>query len=241
MSTEPGAARKRFYAQAEAAQVDMGWTVHLDGRPIRTPSAQPFLAPRPIAEAAAAEWAAQAEMIDPQALPITRAVNTAIDRIAPQREAVIDDIAGYGGTDLICYRAEGPQSLIDVQAAVWDPVLEWAGERFGARLICVQGVMHSAQPPQALALLRDAVAARSDIGLAALHELTTLSGSLLLALAVDHGQMTPEAAWTASRVDEEWQIAQWGRDAEAAAAAERRREDFQAAARLAALLTKETH
>ena len=239
MSTEPGAARKRFYAQAEAAQVDMGWTVHLDGRPIRTPSAQPFLAPRPVAEAAAAEWAAQGEVIDPQALPVTRAVNTAIDRIAPQREAVIDEIAGYGGTDLICYRAEGPQSLIDAQAAAWDPVLEWGAERFGARLICVQGVMHAAQPPQALSALRGAVAERCDIGLAALYELTAISGSLLLALAVDHAHLNAGAAWAASRVDEEWQIAQWGRDAEAEAVAERRRQDFQAAARLAALLNGE--
>ncbi|MBX2856465.1 MAG: ATPase [Rhodobacteraceae bacterium] len=236
MSTEPGRVRKRFYAEAAAAFSDDGWTVRLDGRPIRTPSANPFIAPRPVAEAAAAEWAAQVEVIDPRALPITRAVNTAIDRIAPQREAVVDEISGYGGTDLVCYRAEGPEGLIAAQAQVWDPLLEWAAESLGARLICVQGVMHAAQPPQALAALRAAVARRSVIGLAALHELTTISGSLLLALGVDHTHLDPEAAWTASRIDEEWQIAQWGSDAEAEAVAERRRGDFLAAARLAALL-----
>lgn len=243
MSWDDGSAPKRFYKTAEAAPLgpDAGrvagagadWTVTLDGKPIRTPAGAPFAAPRAAAALAAAEWAAQGERIAPQTMPTTRSVNSALDRIAPARAAVIAEIAGYGGSDLLCYRAEAPTTLIAAEAAAWDPILAWAAERFGARLIAATGVIHVPQPPEALAALTAAVAERSDLGLAALHELTVLSGSLLLALAADAQRLTPEEAWSASRINEDFQIAQWGEDAEAAAMAAVKRSDFMAAAALA--------
>lgn len=239
--TPTPAAPKRFYAQAEAGEVAPGrWTVLLDGKPIRTPAKAAFEAPQRVALAAAAEWAAQGERLAPETMPVTRAVNSAIDRIAPQRAGVIEEIAGYGGSDLLCYRAESPAALVARQAAAWDPPLDWAAEALSAQLRLCVGVVHQAQDPASLAALQAAVAAESDIGLAALSELTSLSGSLILALATARGVLTAEAAWAASRIDEEWQIEQWGRDAEAEATALRRRDAFLAAARLAQLLSSDT-
>ena len=233
MSWDDSSAKlKRFYKTAAATAVEGGWTVTLDDRPLRTPARAPFIAPEAAARMAAAEWAAQEEVVDPHAMPTTRTINSAIDRVAPQREAVIDDIAAYGGSDLLCYRADAPAALVERQQAAWDPLLDWAAESLGARLFVVDGVIFAAQSPDALAALRAGVAAESDLGVAALHELTTLSGSLVLALAVDHGRIDAETAWSASRIDEDFQIEQWGSDAEAAAAAARRRDDFAAAARL---------
>jgi chaperone required for assembly of F1-ATPase len=232
-----GGPKRRFWRAAAAAPLEASWTVLLDGRPVRTPAGAPFAAPRRVvAEAAAAEWDAQGETVDPTAMPVTRAVNTAIDRIAPQIDGVRREIAGYGGTDLLCYRAPHPQALAERQAAAWDPWLGWARDRLGAPLICGAGVMHVAQPPESLARLADAVAARDALALAALHDLTALSGSLILALAVSDGALGWEAAWETSRVDETWQIEQWGEDAEAAETAARKQTDFAAAARLSALL-----
>ncbi len=236
MSWTPQARPKRFCKLAEIREGDGGWTVCLDGRPIRTPAKAVFKAPQAVAEAAAAEWAAQAEEIAPDAMPVTRAVNSAIDRVAPQRELVIEDIAGYGGTDLLCYRAEAPTALIARQADAWDPVIDWACERFDIRFVLAEGIMPAAQPPLTKAALRAEVAAYSDLGLTALSDLTALSGSLLLALTVSHGRLTADAAWAASRIDEEWQIEQWGRDEEADAVAARKQSDFFAAARLLSLI-----
>lgn len=226
----------RRYNTAAIREEGDGWTVTLDDKPMRTPSKLAFVAPRPVAEAAAAEWAAQGERINPLSMPVTRAVNTAIERVAPNRDAVIAEIAGYGGTDLLCYRADAPKGLVAKQAEAWDPPLVWAARRFGARLILAEGVTPVAQSAMALAALESRVAACSDLELTALAELTALSGSLVLALAIAEGWMPVEAAWAAARVDEEWQISQWGRDAEAEAVVERRRADFEAAARLMALL-----
>jgi chaperone required for assembly of F1-ATPase len=233
------APRRRFWRAAAARPEGAGWTVALDDRPIRTPAGAALSAPtRAVAEAAAAEWDAQGETVEPAAMPVTRALNTAIDRIAPQIEAVRAEIAGYGGSDLLCYRAPHPEALAARQAEAWDPWLAWARARFGAPLLCAAGVMHVAQPAESLARLRAEVAARDALALAALHDLTALSGSLILALAVDEGALGWEAAWAASRVDEIWQIEQWGEDAEAAETAARKRADFAAAARLSELLKR---
>lgn len=240
---------KRFYQTAEpfaltaAALAADGhdpeaalYGVALDGKPVRTPGGRALACLEPVARAAAAEWAAVEERVDPGAMPVTRAVNTAIERVAPQRAAVIADIAAYGGSDLICYRAEEPEGLVAREAAGWDPILAWAAERYGARLILAGGVTPVAQPTAALRALHDAVAARCDLGLVGLFELTTLSGSLLLALATAERRLSSEAAWALSRIDEEWQIERWGRDAEADAAAARKRQAFDDAARLIRLL-----
>jgi chaperone required for assembly of F1-ATPase len=229
--------RRRFWSAVSVEPAPQGWTVLLDGRPMRTPAKAEFVAPTAAAaEACAAEWAAQGERFDPRTMPVTRALNTAIDRIAPQHPAVVAEIAGYGGSDLLCYRAPSPAELAARQAAAWDPWLVWTREKLGADLICAEGVMHVAQPPAALARLEATVAARSAFELAALHDLCALSGSLILGLAVETAALDPAEAWRLSRIDEEWQIEQWGEDAEAAEAAALKRADLESAARLAALL-----
>jgi chaperone required for assembly of F1-ATPase len=230
--------RRRVWTRAEAAPAESGgWTVLLDGRPLRTPGRAAFAAPsRAVAEAAAAEWDAQGETVDPRTMPVTRAVNTACDRVAPQIDAVRAEIAGYGASDLLCYRAPHPQALADRQAAAWDPWLDWAASRHGAPLVRGAGVAPVAQPAGSLARLAAALDALDPLALTALHELVALSGSLVLGLAVFEGALDPEAGWSASRVDEDWQTGQWGEDAEAADAAARRRADFLTAARLAATL-----
>lgn len=228
---------RRFWTRAEAVEAAEGWGVALDGREVRTPARAPLLAPtRAAAEAAAAEWAAQGERVDAATMPVTRALNSAIDRVARQRAAVVAEVAGYADTDLLCYRAPGPEALVARQAAAWDPWLGWARQRHGATLICAEGVMHAPQPPEALARLTAAVEARDAFRLTALHELTALAGSLVLGLAAEEGAADAWALWRASRVDEDWQAEQWGEDAEAADAAARKAADFAAAARLAALL-----
>ncbi|MEO0679340.1 MAG: ATP12 family protein [Pseudomonadota bacterium] len=230
---------RRFWTAAEARESDAGFAVALDGRPLRTPLGAPFAAPcRAAAEAAAAEWSAQGETPDPRTMPVTRAINTGLDRAGREFEPIAALLTEYAGSDLLCYRAPGPGSLIARQSAAWDPALDWAAEAFGARLICAEGVMHVDQPPEALAALGAAVRARTPFQLVALHDLVALSGSLVLGLAVAEGRLTAEAAWTASRIDEDFQTERWGEDAEAAAAAQIKRDDFFFARRFLDLLAE---
>lgn len=220
-------ARKRFWSRAEAAPGEGGHAILLDGRPVRTPSGRPLEVPTVrLADAIASEWEAQGEVIAPQVMHHTRAANTAIDRVAPRRDAVVDMIAAYGDTDLLCYRAEAPEALAERQRRAWDPYLDWAAEAHGARLLVAAGVMHVAQPPASLGRLRAAVEAADAFALTALHELVTLSGSLVLGLAAMDRHAAPETLWEASRVDEAWQAEQWGEDAEASAAAADKRAAF---------------
>ncbi|MEO1459225.1 MAG: ATP12 family protein [Pseudomonadota bacterium] len=232
---------KRFWSETRVVAAEgAGFTVHLDERPIRTPGrAELALPTRALAEALAAEWDAQTETVDPRAMPLTRAANTAIDRVLPERAAVAAAIAEYGESDLLCYRAPYPDELAAEQAAGWDPLLDWAAEALGARLATGAGVMHVAQPPAAVAALAAAVGRLDPWGLTALHELVSISGSLVLGLAVLEGRLAPAAAWRLSRIDEDWNIREWGEDAEAAASAARREADFHAAARLLTLLRTE--
>lgn len=209
--------RKRFWteAQARAAQAG-GFGVYLDDRPLRTPEKRLLVLPSPaLAGAIAAEWAAIEGEIQPDRLPFTRAANSAIDRVAADPEPVIDALAAYGDADLLCYRADGPEPLQARQAAQWDPWLDWSRRDLSAPLFAVIGVMHQPQPAGSLAALRDQVAGHDAFGLAALHDLVTLSGSLVLALAVSREVLDPTDAWELSRLDERWQAEQWGRDAEA--------------------------
>ena len=224
---------KRFWTAASAAPEDDGWSVRLDARPLRTPAGRPFNVPsRALAEAAAAEWDGAGEAPDPRAMPVTRSVNTALDRVAPHAAEVAKIVADYGASDLLCYRAPHPQELTDRQAAAWDPLLDWAEARYGARLTLAEGVMHVAQPGDALAALAAAVADRDAFRLAALHELTVLSGSLVIALAVAEGERSADDGWRLSRVDEDYQTETWGEDAEAAELAALKRADFLTARRL---------
>lgn len=228
-----GWAKKRFWKEVTVAPVGEGFAVHLDGRPVRTPAKSPFLAPvLAVAEAAAGEWRGQEEKVRPETMPVTRAVNSAIDRVGPQIEEVRAIIAAYGASDLLCYRAANPEALIARQAARWDPPLDWAARSYGARLVLGQGVMHVEQPENAVRALAGAVERYSPLELTALHDLVAISGSLVLGLAVAERAIEAEDAWSTSRVDEDWQIEQWGEDAEAAEMAANKRTAFLEAARL---------
>jgi chaperone required for assembly of F1-ATPase len=231
--------QRRFWRQAAVRREGDGFAVDLDDRPLRTPAKAPLLLPtRALAEALAGEWNALDRAIDPARLPLTRAANAAIDRVARERDAVVAAIAAYGATDLTCYRAAEPEALRARQAAAWDPWLAWAARELGARLEPVTGLIPRDQPAPSLAALRAAVARLDPFALTALNELVTLSGSLVLGLAVARGALPADEAWALSRIDEAWQVEHWGVDAEAEAAAERACADFLRAEALLGLLAE---
>ncbi|MBL4928443.1 ATP12 family chaperone protein [Fuscibacter oryzae] len=208
---------KRFWKDAVAEACDGGFTVRLDGKPVKTPAKAAFVLPSmAMARAAAAEWAAQDDVVRPETMPVTRAANSAIDKLGHQFAEVVDLLAEYGGSDLLCYRATGPQALIDRQAAAWDPLLAWARSDLGVELRVTSGVMHVAQPPEALARLRAELAAATPFELAALHDMIAITGSLILGLAVARGHLSAAEAFSKSRIDEHWQIELWGEDEDAA-------------------------
>jgi chaperone required for assembly of F1-ATPase len=206
------ALRRRFYKAAAVQETPGGFEVTLDDRPIRTPARHPLAFPtRGLAEAAAAEWNAQGEYIEPVQMPLTRLANTIIDGVVAATHAVAGEVAKYLGSDLLFYRAAGPERLVARQHELWDPVLDWALDALGARFLTGTGVMPVMQPEQALVAAR-AVIPHEPWPLGAVHAVTTLTGSALLALALARGAITREAAWTAANVDEDWNIEQWGAD-----------------------------
>lgn len=224
----------RFYKNVVAAETPDGHAVHLDGKPVRTPARAVMLLPTAaVAKLVADEFEAQGEFIDPVRMPIFRLVNTAIDGVATDPQAVIEDVMRFSSTDLLCYRAEGPAELVKRQAEAWDPWIDWARTKIGARLYLAEGVMHVEQPREAIGAVGIHLQLRDDpLRLAAIHVMTTLTGSALLALAVESDEMDVEAAWAAAHVDEDWNISQWGEDAEAAARRVYRKRDMLAAASL---------
>jgi chaperone required for assembly of F1-ATPase len=235
--TENSQLPKRFYKTVATEDRGRGSALTLDGKPVRTPGKMLLALPsRALADAVAEEWRAQGERIDPATMPLTRLANSAIDGVAGREQAVIDDVLAFAGSDLLCYRAQGPRGLTETQSKHWDPVLAWAKQALGAKLVLAAGVVHVAQPEASLAKLREQLVDRDAFSLAALHVLTSLSGSALLALAVLLGRLTPEEAWKAAHVDEDFQISQWGEDEEAKTRRENRRRDFAAAARMLKLL-----
>jgi chaperone required for assembly of F1-ATPase len=222
--------RKRFYARAGIAQTLDGFAIMLDGKPVRTPSRRRLIAPtQEIAEAIAAEWDAQQDIIDPVTMPLTRLANSVIDAVASRVEAVADDVAKYFHSDLLFYRAGHPEALVAREAEHWDPVLFWAADALGAHFILTEGVVHVRQPDQAVAAARAALPA-DPWSIAALHMVTTLTGSALLALALMRGVLDEDQVWAAAHVDEDWNIEQWGVDEEVAARRLARFLDFRAAA-----------
>ncbi|MEZ5850798.1 MAG: ATP12 family protein [Hyphomicrobiaceae bacterium] len=229
---------KRFYKEVSVGEGDAdGFAVLLDGRPARTPKKLVLKLPSiELARAIAGEWAAQDRDIDPARMPISRIVNTAMDSVAGVEARVAEDVVRYSGSDLVCYRAEQPQGLVARQEQVWGPVLAWAEAALGARFVVQSGLMPIAQPAEAIAAIARAVAPLDALRLSALHVMTTLSGSALLALGTLYGTWTAEAAWAAAHVDEDWQIAQWGEDGEARARRDRRWVEMAAAGRLVKLL-----
>lgn len=230
---------RRFYKTAVHAAEGDGFAVRLDGRIARTPGKRVLIVgSEPLAQALAEEWGAQGERIDPEAMPLTRVVNTAIDGVAGNEAAVRGDIVGFAGSDLLCYRAEGPVELVAEQARHWDGVLAWARERLGTRFVVASGVMPKAQPKDAILSIDRHLARFDAFELTALHLMTTLTGSALLALAHCEGHLNVAAAWSAAHVDEDWQIRMWGEDTEASERRERRWRDMQAASRLLELLRR---
>jgi len=215
-----------------------GFRVLLDGQALRTPATAVLAVPtRRLAEALAAEWAAQSERIDPGTMPLTRLVNSAVDGIRGREAEVRSEIAKYAESDLLCYRADGPAPLVCRQAKLWDPVLAWGRDELGVSLRVAAGVMPMTQPDRARTALARALAGQDAFTLAALHAMTTLMGSALLALAHARGRLRLEEAWAAAHVDEDWQISQWGEDAEAAARRRHRWLEVAAASSLLRLLT----
>ena len=208
---------KRFWKDVRAEACEGGFTVRLDGRAVKTPAKVALVLPTlEMAQALAAEWDAQQGAVRPETMPVTRAANSAIDKIVPQRAEVVAIVAAYGASDLLCYRAVGPEALVARQAAGWDPVLDWAAATMGARLVVTTGVIPVAQPEAAVAVLTARVAALTPFQLAAFHDLVAISGSLILGLAVIDGRLGEDEAWSLSRIDESWQVEQWGEDEEAA-------------------------
>jgi chaperone required for assembly of F1-ATPase len=229
--------RDRFYKEARAADAGEGnAAILLDGKPVLTPSRRPLEAPSlALAHAIAAEWDAQAEVIDPARMPLTRLANSVIDGVSENSQPVADEIAKYLGTDLLFYRADAPAGLIEKQSQAWDPVLVWARESYGARFALAEGVVHRPQPEDAVAAMRAQIPG-DPWRLAAVSSITTLTGSGLMALAVALGALDADAVWAAAHVDEDWQMSQWGRDELALERRAYREAEFKAAVTVLKLL-----
>jgi chaperone required for assembly of F1-ATPase len=228
--------RKRFYKDVGVAEAPEGLAVTLDGRPVRTPARRPLAAPtRPLGEALAAEWDAQADVVDPARMPLTRLANTIIDGVAAASGEVAAEVEKYLGSDLVCYRAEGPDRLVMRQAHQWDPILAFAREQLGARFEITYGVRFVTQSPDAIAAARRAIPV-DPWRLGAVHAVMTLTGSALIALAFARGGVTLDDAWAAAHLDEDWNMELWGRDELALERRAARLAEMQAAATILALM-----
>jgi chaperone required for assembly of F1-ATPase len=228
---------RRFWKRAEAVATEDGWSVELDGKPLRTPGKLLLVVPaEALSRAIAAEWNDASETVDPRAMAMTGLANAAIERVEPDSAKFAAGLVRYGEADLFCYRAEGPDKFVERQVAAWDPLLAWARRRFDVDFAITHGITHVPQPAGTAQRLGHAVAAMDAFRLAALSPLVTIGGSLVAALAVAEGAVEAEAAWDAVSVDERWQIETWGDDAEAVATLEGRKRDWMAAARFLKLL-----
>lgn len=227
---------KRFWKDVTCVAEENGFAIHLDGRPTRTPARAPLILPtRALAEIAAEEWREVGEFIDPASMPITRIVNSALDAVVKRQSDVAEDCARYAGSDLVCYRAEDPQRLIERQSLHWDPVLAWAKDTHGWRFTLAGGVVHVAQPEETLSSVKTHLhAITHPVRLSALHVVTTMTGSVLLALSLAEGAFGPTAIWNAAHVDEDVQMEIWGRDTEALERRKHREVEFRAAATILA-------
>lgn len=230
---------KRFYKNAAVDAVDGGFCVLLDGKPMRTPAKAVLVVPTEgLAQAIATEWRDVPEKaeINVSHLPLTRLAATGIDRVPGQRARVIDDTAKYAGSDMLCYRAATPASLVQLQVDTWQPLLDWAAERYGSQLAVATGTSFVTQPHKALAGLRKAVAAHGDLALSALYNLTHIAGSVVIALAISEGQLSAENAFAAAELDELYQLERWGSDPTATKRHENICRDIEAGARFLAML-----
>lgn len=227
---------KRFYASVEVVEKETEFVIELDGRTVRTPGRRVVRVPvRQLAEEMAEEWRAQETVIDPARMPITRLINSGLDGVAGRLDEVRQDIVKYASSDLLCYRASEPERLVARQREGWDPVLAWCAEELQAPLTVSAGIVHCEQPAASLTEIARVIGTLSPIATAALHVMTTLTGSAVLALAVWKGTVEPERAWGLAHIDEDWNRELWGSDE----LADRRRanqwSDMAAACRVLAL------
>jgi chaperone required for assembly of F1-ATPase len=231
----------RFYKDVTTAPSsdNPAYEVLLDARSVRTPMRKPLQVPGPaLADAIADEWRVQGKKIDVETMPLTRIAATAVDRVADDREGYIDQIAAYGGTDLVCYRAQAPAELVIRQSRAWQPLLDWARDTFGSELVVTDGLLPIDQPPESLAQLRVAVAEHDDYELAALGVATSASGSIIVALALSKGHLDADTAFDVGQLDESYQVELWGEEAEAQARRDILRSDTECAASFLELLRK---
>ncbi|MGB3721853.1 MAG: ATP12 family protein [Pacificimonas sp.] len=227
---------KRFYRAAKRVETNEGWRIELDGRGLNTPKRRSLVLPtETMADAIREEWEAQGDIIDPVSMPVTGLANAAIDHVAPDRAAFQKRIAAYGESDLLCYRADAPAPLVERQCAAWDPLLSWAAKRYDIGFTLAEGITHRPQAEMTLQRLSAALDAYDDFALAAAQPLTTISGSLVITLALIEGEIDADTAWISGELDELYQAETWGEDAEATAIREHRRAAFDAAARFLTL------
>ncbi len=213
---------RRFYKQVAVTGAAAPFAITLDERTLRTPLKRPLDLPtKALADALAAEWEAQAEKIEPHTMPFTKLANTALDRVATDKDRIVGEIVDFAGSDLVCYRAANPPDLVERQVRIWQPVLDWARATFKGEFQATEGILHIAQPEASLAALREYLSTKSPWALTALHNMTTLTGSALISTMAAEKGLLPAEAWLAAHVDEDWQIEQWGWDEEA-----RHRRDF---------------
>lgn len=218
---------RKFYQSVEVNAEGDEFAISLDGKPVRTPMKNAFSLPNePLAQAISEEWLSQDEFINPDEMPLTRLANTAIDRVADRRDDILAEIVAYAGSDLLCYRASDPRELVSRHVEHWDPLLDWAKNALNAHFETVDGVVHLEQRPETLTAFHQGAEAHDAFALTGLHNIMTMTGSAIMALALVRGAISGEAAWRAAHVDEDWQIEQWGEDAEAKDRRELRHAEF---------------
>lgn len=225
-------APKRFWKDTQVVEAEGGFAIHLDGRPVRSPAKTLLVVPtRALAETVAAEWEAQTDKVDPGTMPFTKLSNSALDKVIPQFDAVAEMISEFGGSDLLCYRADGPEALCARQAQGWDPLLGWARDDLGIDLAVQTGVMPVGQSVDCQQRISARTREMAPFGLAAFHDMVALTGSWVLGYAAAQDRQKPDSLWALSRIDEDWQREQWGADEEADARAAFKREEFLTACR----------
>lgn len=217
---------RKFYKTVEVSENN---GILLDGKAVKTPLKSALVMPyRALAQAVAAEWGAQDKVIDPETMPLTKLANTALDRATAERQHVLDEIVQYAGSDLVCYWADRPPDLVALQRQHWQPVLDWAATALAAPFTAITGVVHQPQSTAALNAVHVRVERFGPWELTGLYLLTTLTGSVLVSLMMQAGALTPQAAWSCVHLDEDYQIAQWGEDAEAMARRASRKQELEA-------------
>lgn len=227
---------KRFYREVAAAAGSGGFRVLLDGRPVRTPAGAVLVVrSESLARAIASEWAGQGDALDPKTMPLTALANTAIDRIGPSRDAIVAEAVRYASSDLVCYRADGPEGLARRQEREWQPLVDWASTHLGASFRVTSGIVAIEQPPMVLDAVATVARALGDEDLTVFSHVMAATGSAVLGLALLTGRIDADTAYRAAILDESWQSERWGVDAEAEARRQAVAADIRVAATFLAL------